>query len=107
MDKWHEGEELARFSKSSGEDVCLRVHKFTIGRYLDIRIWTKIGIGDGVPSNPTDRGLMLDVDLLPDLRAAIDKAIVALGGDASAMPHDAGPKMIVEVVHTREGRQPA
>ncbi len=81
MNKW-EDQELARFSKNSCEDVRLTLQRRALGKYLDIRIWTKIGPGDGAPSNPTELGLMVDVDLLPDLRRAIDQAIDALGGEA-------------------------
>lgn len=81
MDKFHGGRELARFSKSSHEEVRLVLQNFGVGRYLDIRIWSVIRPGDA-PSTPTANGFMLDVDLLPDLRRAVDAAIVELGGAA-------------------------
>jgi hypothetical protein len=81
MNKWLAGRELARFSKSSCEDVRLTLHNWGIGRYLDIRVWSKIRPSDDTPSNRTEQGLVLDVELLPDLRRTIDQAIVALGGE--------------------------
>lgn len=81
MDKWHGGRELSRFSKSSCEEVRLTLHNWGVGRYLDIRVWSGIRPGD-LPSSRTENGLVLDVDLLPDFRRAIDQAVVALGGDA-------------------------
>jgi len=100
MNKWTDGEELARFSKSSCEDVRLTLHKWTIGQYLEIRAWSKVR--PSAPSKtgprrslaaPTEHGLVLDVELLPDLRQAIDKAIVALGGEASDR------EFIIKVIH--------
>ncbi|MCJ7588506.1 MAG: hypothetical protein MUQ00_11505 [Candidatus Aminicenantes bacterium] len=78
MDKWHGGRELARFSKNSSEDVRLTLHNWGVGRYLDIRVWSKIRPTDDLPSNRTEHGLVLGVDLLLDLKWAIDQAIVEL-----------------------------
>ncbi|MCX5919095.1 MAG: hypothetical protein NTX30_20760 [Deltaproteobacteria bacterium] len=50
------------------------------GRYLDIRVYSTIRPGDR-PSVPTEHGLVLDVDLLLDLRRAIDQALIALGDE--------------------------
>jgi hypothetical protein len=90
MDKWHGGRELARFSKNSCEDVRLTLHNWGVGKYLDLRIWAKIRPSDDASSNRTEQGLVLDVDLLPDLRRAIDQAIVALGGDFRAQGDEHG-----------------
>jgi len=81
MDKWTDGRELASFEKNSNEEVRLTLHEQTIGRCLEIRTWTKARSTDGLPSDPTDRGIVLDVELLPDLRRAIDQAIVEVGGE--------------------------
>jgi hypothetical protein len=81
MDKWHGGRELARFSKSSCEDVRLTLENFGCGRYVDVRVWSKVRPSDNAPSSPTEHGIVLDADLLPEFRRAIDRAIVALGGD--------------------------
>jgi hypothetical protein len=98
MDKWLDGQELARFEKNASEDMRLTLHKWTIGQYVDIRVWTKIRPSDDSPSNPTERGFVLDVDLLPDLRRALDKAIVALGGAGSP-----DREFVIRVVHTKDG----
>jgi hypothetical protein len=97
MDKWHGGQELARFEKNSCEDVRLTMHNFGVGRYVDIRCWSKIRPTDDAPSNPTANGFMLDVERLPDLRAAIDKAIVALGGEAEDR------ELVIKDVHAKDG----
>jgi len=84
MDEWHGGRELARFEKNSYEEVRLVLQNFGVGRYLDIRVWSKIRPTDNAPSNPTANGFKLDESLLPDLRRAIDQAIEALGADPGA-----------------------
>jgi len=80
MNKLLGGRELAKFSKSSCEEVRLTLQDFGVGRYLDIRVWAKVRPTDESPSGPTEHGFVLDVDLLPDLRRCINQAIIALGG---------------------------
>lgn len=82
MDKYHGGQELARFEKNSCEDVRLNLHNFGCGRYIDVRCWSKIRPSDDAPSNPTANGFMLAVELMADLRRAVDQAIVELGGES-------------------------
>jgi hypothetical protein len=96
MDKFHGGQELARFEKNSCEDVRLNLHNFGCGRYVDIRCWSKIRPSDNAPSNPTQNGFMLDESLLPDLRRAVDQAIVALRGKAE------DKELVIRIVHTRD-----
>lgn len=84
MDKWHGGRELARFSKNSCEDVRINLHNFGVGKYIDVRIWSKIRPTDDVPSTPTANGFALDESLLPDFKRAIDQAVIALDGDNKA-----------------------
>jgi hypothetical protein len=93
MDKWLDGQELARFSKNACEDVRLTFHKLGTGQNVDIRVWAKIRPSDDAPSIQTSLSLALDVKLLPDLRRAIDKAIVALDGEASDR------EFIIKVIH--------
>jgi len=80
MNKWLDGQELARFSKNAYDDVRLTFHKLGTGQSVDIRVWAKIRPSDDAPSIQTSLGLALAVELLPDLRRAIDQAIAALGG---------------------------
>ena len=84
MDEWHGGRELARFEKNSCEEVRLVLQNFGVGRTLDIRVWSKIRPTDNAPSTPTTNGFKLGVDLLPDLKRAVDQAIVELGGENKA-----------------------
>jgi len=80
MDKWHGGRELARFTKNSNEDVRLTLHNWGVGRYLDIRVWSKVRPTDETPSSPTEAGLVLDIDLLPEFRRAIFRAMSEING---------------------------
>ena len=82
MDKYHGGRELSRFEKNSCEDVRLNLHNFGCGEYVDVRCWSKIRPSDEAPSNPTQDGFTLAAERLPDLKRAIDRAIVELGGEA-------------------------
>jgi hypothetical protein len=82
MNKLLGGRELSRFSKNSCEEVRLILHNFGCGKYIDVRVWAKIRPSDGTASTPTERGFELAVELLPDLKRAIDQVQTALGGDA-------------------------
>ena len=79
MNKLLGGRELARFSKNSNEDVAFTLNNWGVGRYLDIRAWSKIRVGDSTPSTPKSNGFKLDLGLLPDLMRALNQAIVGLG----------------------------
>lgn len=81
MNKLLGGRLLGRFSKSSNEEVRLTLHSWGVGESIDVRIWTKVRPTDGAPSQPTELGFSLDVDLLADLNRVVEQAIVALGGD--------------------------
>lgn len=91
MNKLMGGRELARFEKNSGEDVRLTLQDFGCGRYLDIRVWSKVRPTDGTPSSPTEHGIVLDVELLPEFRRAIFRAMSEINGPwagQDALPQD-------------------
>jgi hypothetical protein len=90
MNKLLGGRLLGRFSKSSNEEVRLTLHSWGVGETADVRIWTKVRPSDGTPSQPTELGFSIDVDLLPDLKRVIDTAIVALSGPEAGQ--DARPR---------------
>ena len=81
---------IAEFDKNSDEVVRVRVIKAVVGRYCDMRVWAKVRAGDGSPSTPTENGLLLDVDRLPELRRAIDLIL------APPPP----TKLTIKVIHT-------
>jgi len=79
-----EGFWVGKFDKNIDEQVRLRVYPGVVGRYLEIRVYAKVRPGDAEASQPTDNGLVLDLDLLPELRLAINDLAVGMGQDA---PH--------------------
>lgn len=57
---------------------------------------------DASPSQPTENGLVLDVDLLPDLRLAINDLAVGMGLDAKhALPKPASAPWLDEVLRVK------
>jgi hypothetical protein len=76
-----EGYWVGAFDKNSGEQVRLRIYRGVVGHYLEIRVYAKVRAGDAEASQPTDNGLTLDLDLLPDLRLAINDLAVGMGQD--------------------------
>jgi len=82
-----EGFWVGAFDKNSDEQVRLRIYRGVVGRYLEIRVYSKVRAGDGEASQPTDNGLVLDLGLLPELRLAINDLAVGMNLDAK----DKGP----------------
>jgi len=72
------GRLLAKFAKNSNEEFQINLHDHGVGKYIDIRIWSKVRPTDSRPSWPTNDGFMLDVELLIDLLNSLDKAISAI-----------------------------
>ena len=67
---------IASFSKNSVEIVRVHLQTWKAQRYVDIRVWKQARPGDGeVAAQPTHKGITLNVELLPELRDAIDKAL--------------------------------
>ena len=69
----------------------LRVYPGAVGRYLEIRVWSKVRPGDAEASQPTDNGIILDLDLLPDLRLAINDLATGIGQDARPLTPPGAP----------------
>jgi hypothetical protein len=70
-----QGKLVAEFEKNSSETVRLFLQTWRQGQYCDIRVWTALRPGDEAGEQPTHKGITLRVDLLPELRKAIDKVI--------------------------------
>ncbi len=68
---------IAEFSKNISETVKVVLQVWKQSRYCDIRIWTALRPGDVAGEQPTRKGITLAVELLPDLRSAIDDTIKA------------------------------
>lgn len=69
---------IAAFEKNSVEVVKIHLQEWRSQRYLDIRVWTSLEAGDGPGEQPTKKGITLAVELLPELRKAIDRVIAEL-----------------------------
>ncbi len=69
---------VAEFQKNTAETVRIHLQKWGQGVYCDIRVWTALRPGDAAGEQPTKKGVTLNVELLPELRKAIDRAIAEL-----------------------------
>ena len=74
---------VAEFEKNSAETIRIYLQKWGRGVYCDIRVWTAFRPGDEAGEQPTKKGITLAVELLPELRKAIDKVLaeVEFGGE--------------------------
>jgi hypothetical protein len=97
-----EGFWISAFDKNVDEQVRLRLFRGVVGHYLEIRVYAKVRAGDGEASQPTDNGLVLDLDLLPDLRRAINDLAVETGLDNKhALPKPASAAWLDEVLRVK------
>jgi hypothetical protein len=70
---------IASFEKNSIEVVRVHLQTWKAQRYVDIRVWKQARPGDGkAAAQPTHKGITLNVELLPELRDAIDKALTEI-----------------------------
>jgi hypothetical protein len=79
--------EIASFEKNSAEEVRIKLQDYKGRTFIDLRVWTKPE-AEGGEAKPTHKGLTLSVDLLPELRKAIDKALaeIEIGRDEVKKP---------------------
>jgi len=82
---------IAEFEKNSAEIIRIYLQKWGRAVYCDIRVWMALRPGDEAGEQPTKKGITLAVELLPELRKAIDKVLaeVEFGGEQPAAD-DAG-----------------
>jgi hypothetical protein len=70
---------IASFEKNSAEVVRIHLQTWRAQRYVDIRVWAQARPGDGeAAAHPTYKGITLSVELLSDLKKAVDKALAAV-----------------------------
>lgn len=69
---------VAHFSKNAMEEIQVHLVEWKGQQYIDIRIWYKPEPGEDKGLHPTTKGLRFSIELLPDLKRAIDIAIQAL-----------------------------
>ena len=76
---------IAEFDKNSAEVVKVNLQTWKAQTYFDVRVWYRDGAGHEGAENPTHKGITLNVELLPDLRRALDEVERALEkGEESA-----------------------
>ena len=71
----NQGKLIAEFEKNSAETIKIHLQKWGQGVYCDIRVWTAPAPGDLSGVHPTKKGITLRIELLPELRKAIDRTI--------------------------------
>ena len=64
---------IAKFQKNSKEAVYVAVSEYRQASYIDLRTYADY---DGGGLRPTRKGVSLRIGLLPELRAALDRADV-------------------------------
>jgi hypothetical protein len=62
---------VAQFDKNATDEIRLSLRVFKGRRYCDLRLFTSANV-DGDAAVPTKKGLMLGIDLLPQLKRSID-----------------------------------
>jgi len=65
---------IGQFQKNSSEIIKVQLQEWKGEPYVDIRVW--VAGEDGAPgAQPTKKGITLSAELLPELKAAIEKTI--------------------------------
>ena len=65
---------IDQFHKNSTELVEVHITEFRGQEYVDVRVWTLPNPADFKEQKPTKKGVCLNIDLLPRLIAALQKA---------------------------------
>ncbi len=65
---------IDQFHKRSTELVEVHITEFRNQEYVDVRIWTLPNPADSKDWQPTKKGVCINIDLLPRLIAALQKA---------------------------------
>jgi hypothetical protein len=70
---------VASFDKNSAEVVRVHLQTWKSQRYVDIRVWAQARPGDGeAAAQPTHKGITLNIELLDELRKAIDSVFAEI-----------------------------
>jgi len=62
---------IHQFKKNANETIIVKLTQFKSKRLLDIRAYYAADNGD---LRPTPKGISISIDLIPELKLAIDKA---------------------------------
>ncbi len=65
---------IDQFHKNSSELVEVNITEFKGQEYVDVRIWTLTNPADSKDRQPTKKGVCINIDLLPRLITALQKA---------------------------------
>jgi len=65
---------IYEFRKNALEIVRIELTEYNSEKYINLRIWFDAGKGAAQEYKPSHKGLTLNVDLLEELKAGIDKA---------------------------------
>jgi hypothetical protein len=66
--------EIARFEKSSYEEVRVDISEWKTQKYLNLRVWINPRYEQDGEPKPTKKGITLNIELLPKLIEALKKA---------------------------------
>jgi hypothetical protein len=87
---------VARFDKNSAEEIQVHLVEWKGQQYVDIRLWYKPEPGVDRGLHPSTKGIRLNVELLSELRKAIDKVIAEIELDKAAAFADEALKKTAE-----------
>lgn len=73
---------ISEFEKGLTEVIRVRLSEFKGNLYFDVRVWIK---GEG-GVRPTKKGLCLNVELLDDLKQALEKVGMVIEGQGEDFP---------------------
>jgi signal transduction protein with GAF and PtsI domain len=65
---------IGEFEKNSAETIRVQLVRTCVGLYVDIRVWSTARPGDGPGLHRTERGFMIAVELVPELRGLLEQA---------------------------------
>jgi len=66
---------IAEFDKNSVEKIKVHLQRWKNQTYVDLRVYF---VDDEMAEQPTKKGITLNVELLGELRKAVDAALVAV-----------------------------
>jgi hypothetical protein len=73
---------ISEFQKNSVEFVRVCLSEFKGSLYFDVRIWVQEAAGEPGNLKATKKGICLNIELLNDLRQALDALGRAIEGEA-------------------------
>jgi len=81
------GEVIYKFSKNSMEEVRVSIQEYKGRRYVSLWVWFK---NDEDNWQPSKKGLNLSLDLLGDLKKAVDTTVAKIAFEEEAKAGEQG-----------------